>query len=380
MATLVTGQSFSPGDEVTAAKMNAQVNNATISGILRGELASSIKVINISASAPTSPTAGEMWWDSTNMALKFYTGTQWLAVGPYQAISLTCQSNANAGDVVILDTGSANSVDTTTTASLTSVVGVLQDAVTGAPASSVVIIEGVATVNVTGTTAIGDYLYTSTTVGKASPSATLADGAFARALTADSGGQVSAILFSQTPLDVPILVAGENEATYSSFSVTGASVTNNTWYDIPDGVNGSTISTTGTDAMNVTFTTNTDNQKVTFICKNLLFEITTTAIPDGIRFLFASTEIARAQWVAQLDGNFPSAAGDIATLGFAVWSIETGTGDQMIYVPYVEVTFNVATAGSYGIRAQMLASATGSLSLVNAGETASLRVVKSEIQ
>ena len=70
-------------------------------------------------------------------------------------------------DVVIIDTGTALSVETTTTAATTTVVGVANEQILNAASGTIVLPGSVTRMKVTGTIAIGDALVTSTSAGRA---------------------------------------------------------------------------------------------------------------------------------------------------------------------------------------------------------------------
>lgn len=116
------------------------------------------------------------------------------------ATSMTNKSGSQrvAGEVVVVDTTTNSSYTTTTTAGHAKVAGVVQ-ATTANNAAGIVKHYGTSLVQVTGTTARGDWLTTSTTAGKALPTTASSPpaGAFAIALTAVTGvGTVTAMLIS----------------------------------------------------------------------------------------------------------------------------------------------------------------------------------------
>ena len=109
---------------------------------------------------------------------------------------------ASKYDVVIVDTGLANSFTTTNVAKKDNVIGVLWED-TGNAASGIVVLPGsFATVTIMETVAIGDYLITSTTVGSAGKAAA-GDfmGVFAVSLEAGNAtDQVNCILVRPNPI------------------------------------------------------------------------------------------------------------------------------------------------------------------------------------
>lgn len=95
-----------------------------------------------------------------------------------------------AGAVLVIDTTTVNAFTTTTTVGSMQIAGVLQES-SAADASSLVKFVGpVVQLQVDGTTAIGDWLATGTTAGKATPTTAPTDpptGAFAIAMSASTG-------------------------------------------------------------------------------------------------------------------------------------------------------------------------------------------------
>jgi hypothetical protein len=198
MADVDSGQPFAANESLTNIKLHNLFDNATVDSFVRADLTNATSPIHIAASAPTvspTPIAGNVWYDTTNAFLRIYDGTDWVPWSRGWAYTNRSGSSVVAGDIVIIDTGNASSVTKTTAASSTNVFGVVL--VGGADTAKVIVsTEGrVPTVNVDGATAIGDYLFTGTTSGSATPSSTLAEGAIGRALTSTAGvGTVSAQL------------------------------------------------------------------------------------------------------------------------------------------------------------------------------------------
>ncbi len=187
MATITRGKTFGATEQVTNTKLHQLVDNATITGITSDDISGgSGQLVIIQGSAPSSPSAGWLWYDTTNGVLRLYNGADWIPVAHGHIFTNKSGSSVAAGDVVIFDSANANSIKTTTTANSSDAYGVV--IVGGADNTSVIVItEGyVPTVNVTGATSIGDFLFTSTTAGKADPSPTFGKGAFARAHTSGS--------------------------------------------------------------------------------------------------------------------------------------------------------------------------------------------------
>lgn len=84
---------------ITASRMDAEFDNV-ITKLNQ-------KVI-IAASAPGSPIAGQLWYDSTNKLLKQYRNAEWVIMGPVH-IASSAPSTPQAGDLWV-DTGSSYTV------------------------------------------------------------------------------------------------------------------------------------------------------------------------------------------------------------------------------------------------------------------------------
>lgn len=84
---------------ITASRMDAEFDNV-ITKLNQ-------KVI-ISTSAPSSPIAGMLWYDSTNKLLKQYRNSEWVTMGSVH-ISSSAPSTPQAGDIWV-DTGSSYAV------------------------------------------------------------------------------------------------------------------------------------------------------------------------------------------------------------------------------------------------------------------------------
>lgn len=112
-----------------------------------------------------------------------------------RVVELTNKSGGSvaAGDVVILDASNDSAFTTTSSADNGLVIGVAQETIANNAAGKIQT-AGLATVNVTGSVARGAYLGTSGTVKLAYAEAGPTGGTFARALTADSAGAVTALL------------------------------------------------------------------------------------------------------------------------------------------------------------------------------------------
>lgn len=225
MATITRGKTFGATEQVTNSKLHQLVDSATITNLTSADVDGSAGQLTIiQGSAPSSPSAGWLWYDTTNAVLRMYDGGTWQLVS--RGYSYTNQSGGTlaAGDVVVFDTGNDSSVTTTTTVSDADVVGVV--IIGGADGATVhVITEGYCpAVTVSGSTSPGDYLFASATVKKADPSATYTSGSFARAWSTSStsvaaqvgGGTLTAAASSGfvTATDVPTpITLAHNAAT-----------------------------------------------------------------------------------------------------------------------------------------------------------------------
>lgn len=194
VATLTKGHTFGSTDQLTHTLAHAMVDGATISNIDRTNFDnSSASPVHLASSAPSGANAGNTWYDTTNAILRMYDGNTWQPVARGYVYTNRSGSSVAAGDVVIRDTANANAVKKTTTANDSKVFGVCLHAASDV-AEVVVITEGrCPAVTVSGSTAIGNYLFTSTSGGVASPSATIGAGVFGRALTTSASSVVAHI-------------------------------------------------------------------------------------------------------------------------------------------------------------------------------------------
>lgn len=154
-------------------------------------------------------TVQDSWTDPTGATLDLATGdvvteaiwdaipSDLLYLFKRRVVELTNRSGGQvvAGDVVVLDTSNDASFTTTTAAQSDLALGVAAETIANA-ASGKVVIHGLASVNVNGTTARGNWIATSTTVKQGAPSSTDSAGAFARATAARTGaGLVQCLVF-----------------------------------------------------------------------------------------------------------------------------------------------------------------------------------------
>lgn len=365
MAFFTGGLTFSPGDEVTAAKLNSLIVDAIPQNLNRSHMASDTKVVTVGTSAPITPSAGELFYDSSNSLLKLYTSSKFVGIGPAQETVLTCQENVSIGDVVVFDSSNASSVTTVAEEANSTVVGVVKEAITGAPASTRIQLNGPVTVNCDDNAiSIGDYLITSgDTQGKATASSTLVDGVFARAMTVkDAGaGTVTALLFQSVTYDVPqfssSVLATES---FASVSTNTGSTSTNTWYSLPGDVNQSI--TAPTTPMGISFTTTVANQLIFVEVKSLDFASVDTNACTGIRLNYESGTIL-ASWTENGAGAL------------------LGQSNVEGFLDYAMVPFVVPAAGTYTVEVQWRAdgSVSGSLAPITNGKTVELNVYSTVI-
>ena len=204
MVNLTRGITLGADDEVTDVKMESGIESATVADIARADLSQTDTSVFISTVAPIAnpvPIAGHLWYDTTNAILRMYDGTLWQPVSRGYIYTNKSGVTLTTGEVVVIDTGNASSVTRTTTLNDLDVFGVVLDGAVD-DADVIVITEGfVPVLDVTGSTAIGDYLTTSTTAGKAVNTTNPRSGTFGIALTtsavsvkAQIGGSATSVI------------------------------------------------------------------------------------------------------------------------------------------------------------------------------------------
>lgn len=202
MAVVTRGYTYAVNGQLTNTNLHTLVDGATVTNIVRGDANSDTSFITIQTTAPTSPKTGEFWYDTTSAIARVYDGTNWVILGKGELLTNKSGGQLTAGTVCVVYTGGTDrAFTTTTTAKDTLVIGVLL-ATTANNAAGVVLGPGsyCPQIKVDGTTAAGNYLSTSTTVGKATPSASSVKGVFGIAMSADSGGFCSGILVNVSGL------------------------------------------------------------------------------------------------------------------------------------------------------------------------------------
>lgn len=164
----------------------------------------------VQASAPSSPTAGDTWVDTTNGLVKWYNGATWINIGQASLLTNSSGSQRSAGDVVVVYTSGNSAFTTTTTANDETVMGVVLETIANG-ATGYVQTSGICAVTVDGSTTRGQFLSASGTAAKATPSTLAQPGTFAVALTA-SASSVTALLtgVSHVPAGTVVQVVQAN--------------------------------------------------------------------------------------------------------------------------------------------------------------------------
>jgi len=81
MAQLHPGHTFVDGEEVTHVSLAEAIDNATLEDVTMTSL-SQLRAIARSTSAPSSPSAGDLWSDLATTKLRAYLDGKWLSLGP----------------------------------------------------------------------------------------------------------------------------------------------------------------------------------------------------------------------------------------------------------------------------------------------------------
>ncbi|KKN79592.1 hypothetical protein LCGC14_0337960 [marine sediment metagenome] len=197
---------FNDGTALTETKQEGEFDNIynnalTLISPLTGNLdADGNQIIShVIESATSNPGSelneGRLFYRSDINQPIFYDGADFTGTAPDVRV-LTNQSGGTAavGAVVVIDSANASSFTTTTTEGNTFLPCVVLESTNNTSKGLVCVGGFVTTLNVTGSTAIRDYLKTSTTGGKAVPTTTFETGVFAIALTTSSTA-VSAFIF-----------------------------------------------------------------------------------------------------------------------------------------------------------------------------------------
>ncbi len=105
--TITRGKTFTANEEVTSTKLHALVDSATITDIDRSNFGTTARPCYISASAPASAIAGDLWYDTANSLLKIYNGASWLTLAntKYYVGSTTRDTTTATGTQAVTGVG-----------------------------------------------------------------------------------------------------------------------------------------------------------------------------------------------------------------------------------------------------------------------------------
>ena len=110
MATITPGTTFYDGQTVSHTDLNTALTSATLSSISLADLASTLRGVTVSGSAPSSPSTGDLWYDTANDWLRIYVSSVWTVIGPTRleaVITLASGVSGSEGWGVEVDTGNA---------------------------------------------------------------------------------------------------------------------------------------------------------------------------------------------------------------------------------------------------------------------------------
>jgi len=362
MANVTRGHTYGVNDEVTNTNLHSLVDAATVSAIVSADFTlTTTNPIHIGSSAP-SDADQRFWYDTTNnLFLVKDAGSTFQPTGRGFEYTNKSGDSLAAGDVVILDTANAEAVKTTTTASDTDAWGVVANT-SANDAVVYVITEGIVpALTVDGATAIGDYLFTSTTVKKATAGSAVASGAFARALTSSSSSVVAQLLGGGAAVSIPGSETFEMEA--------GREATASTTFGSPTTV---TFGTAFAKAPVVVCTP----ESVTASQEVIVVETSTT------NFKVYGVAAVPFNWVACTAGTYEVSTGVVVQAGTAT-NITGATGQLVAYqtgeTPAIvlggQATDNAApSANSWGIANRLFGTST-SANINNAGRSSSVAVI-----
>jgi hypothetical protein len=192
---VVDGYIFGATEQVTTGKLQQQFTLSTISGLDRTHFGASTRpMTNVASLSTASLIGGEIQYLNTIDELHFRNAGEgaWSVIPQIRYLTNKSGGSVARGDVIVIDTTTAKSFTTVAVANTVGIIGVALDTISSNAEGPVQFV-GYAPVNVTGSTGIGDFLVTSATAKKASPSATVPSNYFGRALTTSST-QVMAML------------------------------------------------------------------------------------------------------------------------------------------------------------------------------------------
>lgn len=109
---------------VTIAGTDDSVNekmtlDMIVAAVGQAQLAAGYRLTYSGTSAPSSPSEGDHWYDTTNDILNIYTGTVWVTVTPKAALVATAQTTTNVAYVDLATSGPAVTILTNTKALVT---------------------------------------------------------------------------------------------------------------------------------------------------------------------------------------------------------------------------------------------------------------------
>lgn len=357
MAFFQTGHVYVGGEQVTHTKLNEMVNDAIPINFDRSAFGVNSQIITVGVGKPSSPDPGEMAYDTSEAALFVFHNGVWLGIAPKYEQHFTAGVNLNAGDVVGQDTGPASTVSTINADGHPRVIGINTVAVTGAPTTARIQVAGVASVNCSGTVSIGDYLMSSTAPGLAVRHVEGSGAVFAVAMTSQAGGagSVQALLLPAKPVTRTVVTTA-----YATYSF-AAALTDGSWFDVPNGAVGGAITTNGSSAMKVQFTTTHAGQYVGFRVNNMSMVTSTGASSghfDGVRICLDATSTVLVGWTKPNQVTADPTAGQVIPLGGPlIWQTTAGTNKGFSLIDYYS-EFAVPNAGAHSIFIQFLAGGT----------------------
>lgn len=79
-STVTRGKTFTSTETVTHTKLHSLVDDADVTGLKLGAFGSTIRPITIAATAPSSPTEGDFWYDTSTLLLKQSRSSVWVTL------------------------------------------------------------------------------------------------------------------------------------------------------------------------------------------------------------------------------------------------------------------------------------------------------------
>ena len=87
---------LSVGVDGSSIEISSDALRVKAGGITQAMLASGYRATYSGTSAPSSPSAGDLWFDSANNLVNLYNGSVWITLGPQAATVATSQTRASA--------------------------------------------------------------------------------------------------------------------------------------------------------------------------------------------------------------------------------------------------------------------------------------------